>query len=138
MRSSIEVRPPQGSASSEALKDLITSSVRDVVREELRTALRPLVQSRPTTELLSKRAAARALGIGRDTLQRLIGSDQIKTTPWEEGVRISRDEVDRVKRDGVQRTVAMCSSSRKRKKSASAKATPGLLATWRYPSERCG
>jgi hypothetical protein len=112
--------------------------LRDVVREELQMALRPLLQSRPTTELLSKRAAARALGIGRDTLQRLIGSDQIKTTPWEEGVRISRDEVDRVKRDGVQRTVAMCSSSRKRKKSASAKATPGLLATWRHPSERCG
>jgi hypothetical protein len=134
----VEVRLAPGSTSPDPSLDLIVSSLRDVVREELRIALRPLLQSRPTTELLSKRAAARALGIGRDTLQRLIGSDQIKTTPWEEGVRISRDEVDRVKRDGVQRAVAMCSSSGKRKKSASANATPGLLKTWRHPSERCG
>ena len=52
-------------------------------------------------------------------------------------MRISRDEVDRVKRDGVRRALAMCSSSRKRRKSISSNATPGLLANWRHPSERC-
>ena len=108
------------------------------IREEL-SSMRSMLQARPAAELLSKRQTARVLGIGRDTLQRLIECAQIKTTPWADGLKISRDEIERVKRDGVNRLVSMCSSPRKsraRKQPQPSTPAGSPLARWRHPSQR--
>jgi hypothetical protein len=59
--------------------------------------------------------------------------------PWMNGARISRDEIVRLKRDGVHRAVAMCLSPRKgRSTKKSQPSTPALspLTSWRHPSQR--
>jgi hypothetical protein len=55
--------------------------------------------------------------------------------------RISRDEIERLKRDGVHRAVALCLSPRKgRTTKKSQPSTPALspLTSWRHPSQRAG
>src|SRR5260370_37144844 len=95
-------------------------------------ALRQMLQASPVAELLSRRQAARVLGIGRDTLRRLIDCQQLKTTPWMNGARISREEIDRLKRDGVHRAVALCLPPRKQATKRAQPSTPasGPLASW--------
>jgi hypothetical protein len=104
-------------------------------------SLRQMLQVGPVAELLSKRQAARILGIGRDTLRRLIDCQQLKTTPWMNGARISRDEIERLKRDGVNRAVALCLSSRKGRSTKKSQPSPPVsnpLTSWRHPSQRAG
>lgn len=58
--------------------------------------------SQPKAELLSKSEAARLLGVHRtETLPRLIKDGVLKTVPFGKRERISRDDIERVKRQGL-------------------------------------
>ena len=94
---------------SPAHRDL--SELVRALRAKLRS-LQSMLQARPAAELLSKRQTARILGIGRDTFQRLLACGQMKTTPWAESVKVSRDAIERVKRNGVHRRLAMQETTR--------------------------
>lgn len=63
----------------------------------------PARQQRKTgSELLSKKAAARRLGVDRaTTLEGLIASGHIKTVPFKNGVRIPVAEVERILNEGI-------------------------------------
>lgn len=52
--------------------------------------------------LITKRAAARVLGVNRSTtLEMLIAGGQIRTVPWGNGVRIPISEIERVESEGL-------------------------------------
>ncbi len=58
--------------------------------------------NQPKAELLSKSEAARLLGVHRtETLPRLIKDGVLKTVPFGKRERISRDDIERVKRQGL-------------------------------------
>jgi excisionase family DNA binding protein len=58
--------------------------------------------SQPKAELLSKSEAARLLGVHRtETLPKLIRDGVLKTVPFGKRERISRDDIERVKRQGL-------------------------------------
>jgi excisionase family DNA binding protein len=58
--------------------------------------------SQPKAELLSKSEAARLLGVHRtETLPKLIRDGVLRTIPFGKRERISRDDIERVKRQGL-------------------------------------
>jgi excisionase family DNA binding protein len=58
--------------------------------------------NQPKAELLSKSEAARLLGVHRtETLPKLIRDGVLKTIPFGKRERISRDDIERVKRQGL-------------------------------------
>lgn len=101
--------------------------------DELR-ALR-LLQVADSKELLSKSAAARALGIGRSAkLLRLIEDGVLKTVRCGKRECISRDDIERVKRDGFVAVYDTKKKTRRKNKVAPA-AESNPLADWRHPDE---
>ena len=81
----------------------LDTSLLDEIRK-LRAEVRSAVRSRPTAQLLSKRAAGRIIGIDRDeTLGRLIDEGQIKTVLVGQHQRIPLAEVERFVAQGEQR-----------------------------------
>ena len=89
----------------------LDTSLLDEIRK-LRAEVRSAVRSRPTAQLLSKRAAGRIIGIDRDeTLGRLIDEGQIKTVLVGQHQRIPLAEVERFVAQGEQRKSRLQQSS---------------------------
>lgn len=71
-----------------------------VLVADLRSIAATFTQAK--AELLSKSEAARLLGVHRtETLPRLIKDGVLKTVPFGKRERISRDDIERVKRQGL-------------------------------------
>src|SRR5207248_10548948 len=86
----------------------------------------------PKTELLSKSEAARLLGVHRtETLPKLIKDGVLKTVPFGKRERISRDEIERVKRQGLVAVYAPQAKKRSRSKKDSPQSGSVTLDSWR-------
>lgn len=65
--------------------------------------------------VLSKREVAEMLGIDRSrTLGRLIETGLMRTVPWGDGVRIPREDVERVARQGIPKDLGKPARMRRR------------------------
>lgn len=77
----------------------IKEAVRDVVREEVRAALkdslvRPPQPPRETTRLLTTSEAAEFAKVGAATVRRWIGSEDLPALRTKHGYRIDRNDLD--------------------------------------------
>jgi hypothetical protein len=70
--------------------------------DRIERMLKELLERSPAARLLSKRQAARLLGIGRSgLLEDLIRAEFVRTVPTPAGPKIPVDEVERLEREGI-------------------------------------
>ena len=77
------------------------------------------------SRLLTKRAAARLLGIDRSTtLERLIREGSVRTVPYGEGTRIPASEIARLEDEGIPEPSSRCPPRRRSRKRLNGETMP--------------